>query len=209
MRTGEGTTIWYLRVIHQLAQQGDVWTLDISGEEWGEVDFPEDRRDGRAVSAGMRQALLHERGVKERAMTSRARRTSPAVAESRQQPESLLLASTASPRSTTAPRTGSCAFEPLRRMDLRPRYCPGGRPVRKAMAGFSETHWLRCHAYPMERTLARRIDDRLAPMCDAVVDMTHVVDVGRFRSNGGRNMLKRCKSDSCRRLTRRHCEARQ
>ena len=42
MRTGEGTTIWYLRVIHHLAQNGDVWTLDISGEEWGEVDFPED-----------------------------------------------------------------------------------------------------------------------------------------------------------------------
>ena len=42
MRTAEGTTIWYLRVIHHLAQNGDVWTLDISGEEWGEVDFPED-----------------------------------------------------------------------------------------------------------------------------------------------------------------------
>jgi choline kinase len=42
MRTSEGTTIWYLRVIHHLAQNGDVWTLDISGEEWGEVDFPED-----------------------------------------------------------------------------------------------------------------------------------------------------------------------
>ena len=42
MRTAEGTTIWYLRVIHHLAQESDVWTLDISGEEWGEVDFPED-----------------------------------------------------------------------------------------------------------------------------------------------------------------------
>jgi len=42
MRTSEGTTIWYLRVIHHLAQNGDVWTLDIKGEEWGEVDFPED-----------------------------------------------------------------------------------------------------------------------------------------------------------------------
>ena len=42
MRTGEGTTIWYLRVIHHLAQESDVWTLDISGEEWGEVDFPPD-----------------------------------------------------------------------------------------------------------------------------------------------------------------------
>ena len=42
MRTSEGTTIWYLRVIHHLAQNGDVRTLDISGEQWGEVDFPED-----------------------------------------------------------------------------------------------------------------------------------------------------------------------
>ena len=40
MRTSEGTTIWYLRVIHHLAQQDEVWTLDIEGEEWGEVDFP-------------------------------------------------------------------------------------------------------------------------------------------------------------------------
>lgn len=42
MRSPEGTQIWYLRVIHHLAQEGEVWTLDISGEEWGEVDFPED-----------------------------------------------------------------------------------------------------------------------------------------------------------------------
>jgi len=42
MRTSEGTTIWYLRVVHHLAQNGEVWTLDIKGEEWGEVDFPED-----------------------------------------------------------------------------------------------------------------------------------------------------------------------
>jgi choline kinase len=42
MRTPEGTTVWYLRVIHYIAQQDEVWTLDISGEEWGEVDFPED-----------------------------------------------------------------------------------------------------------------------------------------------------------------------
>jgi choline kinase len=42
IRTSEGTTIWYLRVIHHIAQEADVWTLDISGEEWSEVDFPED-----------------------------------------------------------------------------------------------------------------------------------------------------------------------
>ena len=49
IRTPEGTTIWYLRVIHQIAQSGDVWTLDISGEEWGEVDFPEDVVTARAL----------------------------------------------------------------------------------------------------------------------------------------------------------------
>jgi len=42
IRSSEGTTIWYLRVIHHIAQDGEVWTLDIAGEEWGEVDFPED-----------------------------------------------------------------------------------------------------------------------------------------------------------------------
>ena len=42
LRTPEGTTIWYLSVIHQLAQSGEVWTLDINAEEWGEVDFPAD-----------------------------------------------------------------------------------------------------------------------------------------------------------------------
>jgi choline kinase len=43
MRSTEGTTIWYLRVIDGLARtSGDVRVLDISGEEWGEVDFPQD-----------------------------------------------------------------------------------------------------------------------------------------------------------------------
>lgn len=42
IRTPEGTTIWYLRVIHHVAQESEVWTLDISGDEWGEVDFPAD-----------------------------------------------------------------------------------------------------------------------------------------------------------------------
>ena len=50
MRTSEGTTIWYLRVIHQIAQRADVWTLDIQGEEWGEVDFPEDVETARALT---------------------------------------------------------------------------------------------------------------------------------------------------------------
>ena len=49
MRTSEGTTIWYLRVIHHLAQNGEVWTFDIAGEQWGEVDFPEDVASAEAL----------------------------------------------------------------------------------------------------------------------------------------------------------------
>lgn len=52
IRTPEGTTIWYLRVIHQIAQSSDVWTLDIRGEQWGEVDFPEDVESARGLVAG-------------------------------------------------------------------------------------------------------------------------------------------------------------
>jgi choline kinase len=52
IRTPEGTTIWYLRVIHHLAQTSDVWTLDINGEEWGEVDFPADVDRARQLVAG-------------------------------------------------------------------------------------------------------------------------------------------------------------
>ena len=51
MRTPEGTTIWYLRVINHVAQSSDVWTLDINGEEWGEVDFPLDVDSARALTA--------------------------------------------------------------------------------------------------------------------------------------------------------------
>jgi choline kinase len=51
MRTPEGTTIWYLRVINQIAQCADVWTLDIKGEEWGEVDFPADVDAARELTA--------------------------------------------------------------------------------------------------------------------------------------------------------------
>jgi L-glutamine-phosphate cytidylyltransferase len=51
IRTPEGTTIWYLRVIHHIAQQADVWTLDINGEEWGEVDFPADVENARELTA--------------------------------------------------------------------------------------------------------------------------------------------------------------
>ena len=51
IRTPEGTTIWYLRVIHHIAQSGDVWTFDINGEEWGEVDFPPDVEAARELTA--------------------------------------------------------------------------------------------------------------------------------------------------------------
>jgi choline kinase len=51
MRTPEGTTIWYLRVINHIAQSSDVWTLDIRGEEWGEVDFPADVEAARELTA--------------------------------------------------------------------------------------------------------------------------------------------------------------
>lgn len=51
LRTPEGTTIWYLRVIHHLAQSSEVWTLDIRGEEWGEVDFPADVEAARELTA--------------------------------------------------------------------------------------------------------------------------------------------------------------
>jgi choline kinase len=51
MRTPEGTTIWYLRVINQIAQSSEVWTFDIEGEEWGEVDFPPDVEAARALTA--------------------------------------------------------------------------------------------------------------------------------------------------------------
>jgi choline kinase len=50
IRTAEGTTIWYLRVIHQIAQDAPGWTLDIQGEQWGEVDFPEDVESAEALT---------------------------------------------------------------------------------------------------------------------------------------------------------------
>lgn len=43
MRWPDGTRRWYLRAIDQLAQDGvDVRTVPIVGEDWQEVDFPED-----------------------------------------------------------------------------------------------------------------------------------------------------------------------
>ena len=56
MRTPEGTTIWYLGVINHIAQSADVWTLDIEGEEWGEVDVPPDVEAARELTARWDQA---------------------------------------------------------------------------------------------------------------------------------------------------------
>jgi L-glutamine-phosphate cytidylyltransferase len=52
IRTPEGTNIWYLRVIHHIAEADEVWTLDIEGEEWGEVDFPADVLGAEQLVAG-------------------------------------------------------------------------------------------------------------------------------------------------------------
>ena len=52
IRTPEGTTVWYLRVIHHIAQGADVWVFDIQGEEWGEVDFPADVETAGRLVAG-------------------------------------------------------------------------------------------------------------------------------------------------------------
>ena len=51
IRTPEGPTSWYLRVIHHIAQSSEVLTFDIQGEEWGEVDFPADVENARELTA--------------------------------------------------------------------------------------------------------------------------------------------------------------
>ena len=52
MRQPDGTRRWYLRAIDALAQAGaDVRTVSISGEEWQEVDFPEDVEAAKALTA--------------------------------------------------------------------------------------------------------------------------------------------------------------
>ena len=64
IRKPEGTTIWYLRVIHHLASQIPVWTLDIQGHEWGEVDFPPDVEAAMALTAHWdAQAMADNRHV--------------------------------------------------------------------------------------------------------------------------------------------------
>ncbi|HWH18746.1 MAG TPA: phosphocholine cytidylyltransferase family protein [Allosphingosinicella sp.] len=51
MRTSEGTRRWYLRAIDALAAHVPVETVSIRGEEWQEVDFPEDLPKAEAVTA--------------------------------------------------------------------------------------------------------------------------------------------------------------
>lgn len=52
MRQSDGTRRWYLRAIDALAQAGaDVRTVSIRGEEWQEVDFPEDVEKAKALTA--------------------------------------------------------------------------------------------------------------------------------------------------------------
>ena len=52
MRRPDGTRRWYLRAIDALAQAGaDVRTVSIRGEEWQEVDFPEDVEAAKALTA--------------------------------------------------------------------------------------------------------------------------------------------------------------
>lgn len=52
MRQPDGTRRWYLRAIDALAQAGaEVRTVSIKGEEWQEVDFPEDVGKAKALTA--------------------------------------------------------------------------------------------------------------------------------------------------------------
>jgi choline kinase len=51
MRTPEGATVWYLQVIHALAQRETIETALIEGLDWGEVDFPPDLEEVRQMVA--------------------------------------------------------------------------------------------------------------------------------------------------------------
>ena len=52
MRRPDGTRRWYLRAIDELALGGaDVRIVSIAGEEWQEVDFPEDVAKAQALTA--------------------------------------------------------------------------------------------------------------------------------------------------------------
>jgi choline kinase len=52
MRWPDGTRRWYLRVIDQLALDGaDIRVVPITGEQWQEVDFPDDVEKAEALTA--------------------------------------------------------------------------------------------------------------------------------------------------------------
>lgn len=52
MRTAEGPSKWYLSAIDRLARSGaDVRVLSIEGLQWGELDFPADLTQVRALAA--------------------------------------------------------------------------------------------------------------------------------------------------------------
>jgi choline kinase len=52
MRWPDGTRRWYLRAVDELARGGaDIRTVSIRGEEWQEVDFPEDVEKAKALTA--------------------------------------------------------------------------------------------------------------------------------------------------------------
>jgi choline kinase len=50
MRWPDGTRRWYLRAIDALAPTVEVGTVSIRGEEWQEVDFPEDLAPAQALT---------------------------------------------------------------------------------------------------------------------------------------------------------------
>ena len=62
MRTPEGTTNWYLRVIDALAAESRVETLSIKGMQWAEVDFLEDVAAASALTADWKRAGDGDRG---------------------------------------------------------------------------------------------------------------------------------------------------
>lgn len=51
MHTPDGTRRWYLRAIDALAQETEVHTISIKGEEWQEVDFHEDVAKAQDLTA--------------------------------------------------------------------------------------------------------------------------------------------------------------
>jgi choline kinase len=72
MHTSEGTRRWYLRAIDALAQeQADVRVVSIKGEQWQEVDFPEDLPKAEALTADWSGAAYADRGGARRASPGR------------------------------------------------------------------------------------------------------------------------------------------